>query len=337
MPILPGGNTLYVSAPLTNISVGFQQGPDGRRFVADQVFPNVPVTQQGGLYWKYKKGDWFRGQAEKRAPATESAGGGWEVEQDTYFAHVYAFHKDLDDQTMANASSMFNLDRDATLLVTQNLLQKRESLFVNSYLTTSVWTGATGIGGGADGADLVGGAAAAANQFIQWDRAGSDPIADINKQIIGMAGQTGYRPNTLVFGPLVWDALTRNTAVLARIQYSERGIITEELLRALFNVDRLVVTWAIANTGNQGGADSFGFLSGKNALLCYTAPNPGLMQPSAGYTFGWSGLLGGSAYSSRMKRFRMESIASDRIEGEMAFDMKVVNPELGIFYSGAVQ
>lgn len=337
MPLLPGGNTLYINAPLTNISVGFQQSPDGRRFVADQVFPYVPVAQQGGIYWKYKKGDWFRGQAEKRAPATESAGGGWELETDTYYAHVYAFHKDIDDQTLANASSMFNMDRDATLFVTQNLLQKREALFVNSYMTTGVWTGATGIGGGAAGADLVGAASAGSNQFIQWDRNGSDPIADINKQIIGMARTTGYRPNTLVLGPEVWDALTRNTAILSRIQYSERGIITEELLRSLFNVNRLVVTWAIANAGGPGADDEFDFMSGKDVLLCYSAPNPGLMQPTAGYTFGWSGLLGGSALSSRIKKFRMEPIESDRVEGEMAFDMKVVNPDLGVFFGGAVQ
>src|SRR5574343_1120231 len=245
MPLLPSGSTLYVSQPLTNVSIGYQQGPDGRRYVADQVFPQVPVARQGDLYWKYNKGDWFRGQAERRAPATETVGGGWEVTTDTYYDHVYGFHKDVDDQTRANASNMFNLERDATLFVTQNLLQKRERLFVSSYMTTGVWTGATGIGGGASGADLTGGSSAGSNQFIQWDRSGSDPIADINTQIIGMAAKTGYRPNTMVVGPQVWDALTRNTAVLERIKYSERGIITEDLLRSLFNVDRFLVTWAI--------------------------------------------------------------------------------------------
>lgn len=337
MPLRPDGSSLYVSAPLTNISVAWQQGPDSRNFIADQAFPTVPVNFQGGIYWKYDKGDWFRGQAERRAPATESAGSGWSVSTDSYFAHVYAFHKDLDDQTRANASSAFNLDRDSALFVTQNLLQKKENLFVSSFMAASTWTGSTGIGGGANGGDLTGAAAAGSNAFIQWDRSGSDPIADINKQIVGMARASGYRPNTLIIGPLVWDALTRNTAILERIKYSERGIITEELMRAVFNVDRLLVTWAIQNTANNGATDAFDFLNGKNALLCYSAPNPGLQTPTAGYIFSWAGLLGSGATGTRVKRFRMEPIESDRIEGEMAFDMKIVAPELGVFFSGAVQ
>lgn len=337
MPVQPGGSNLYVSAPLTNISVAYQQGPDGRNFIADRAFPVVPVSRQGDLYWKYNKGDWFRGQAEKRAPATESAGGGWEVETDSYFAHVYAFHKDLDDQTRANASSMFNLDRDSTLFVTQNLLQKRESLFVNSFLTTGVWTGSTGIGGGANGADLTGAASAGSNQFVQFDRSGSDPIVLVNQQMVGMARTTGYRPNTIVMGPLVMTALQNNTSILERIKYSERGIITEDLLRAVFNVDRVLVTWGIENTANQGGTDAFDFMSGRDMLLCYTAPNPAIMQPTAGYIFAWSGFMGAGAYATRIKRFRMEAIESDRIEGQMAFDMKVVSPDLGVFMASAVQ
>jgi hypothetical protein len=33
----------------------------------------------------------------------------------------------------------------------------------------------------------------------------------------------------------------------------------------------------------------------------------------------------------------MEEIASVRVEGEMAFDMKVVSPDVGIFFSSVVQ
>jgi hypothetical protein len=337
MPLLPDGSSLYISAPLTNISVGYQQGPDSRRFVADQVFPIVGVARQGGMFWKYNKGDWFRGQAELRAPATESAGSGWSVSTDTYYADVWALHKDVDDQTRANVSDAFNLERDAVLFVTQNLLQRREKLFMQSYMTTSVWTGGTGIGGGANGADLTGGAAAGSNQFVQWSRAGSDPIVDINTQIMGMAARTGYRPNTLVVGPMVWNALTQNTAVLERIKYSERGIITEDLLRAVFNVDRFLVTWGVENTGPMGGTDSFDFMNGKDALLTYTPSQPSLMTPAAGYIFAWTGFLGAQAYATRVKRFRMEHIESDRIEAEMAFDMKAVSNDMGIFFNDAVQ
>jgi hypothetical protein len=38
----------------------------------------------------------------------------------------------------------------------------------------------------------------------------------------------------------------------------------------------------------------------------------------------------------RIKRFRMEHLASDRIEGEMAYDFKVVATELGYMMNAAV-
>jgi hypothetical protein len=60
------------------------------------------------------------------------------------------------------------------------------------------------------------------------------------------------------------------------------------------------------------------------------------MTPSAGYTFTWNGLLGSSAFGSRISRFRINEKRVDRIEGEMAFDFKVVGADLGYFFSGAV-
>ena len=44
MPVLPEGKSLYVSQPLTNISNAYGQSG---RWIADQVFPTVPVARQG--------------------------------------------------------------------------------------------------------------------------------------------------------------------------------------------------------------------------------------------------------------------------------------------------
>jgi hypothetical protein len=39
---------------------------------------------------------------------------------------------------------------------------------------------------------------------------------------------------------------------------------------------------------------------------------------------------------TRMKQFRLEAIASDRIEGEMAFDLKVIASQLGYFFNTVI-
>ena len=49
-------------------------------FVADQVFPNIPVSMQSDRYYTYDRGYFNRDEMQERAPGTESAGSGYEVD-----------------------------------------------------------------------------------------------------------------------------------------------------------------------------------------------------------------------------------------------------------------
>src|SRR5258708_3568860 len=133
----PTQSELHVNIPLTNVSVAYMQSSDA--YIADKVFPKVSVQQQSDLYWKYLKSEWRRTDVEQRAPSTESPGVGWHTNTDNYFAHVYAVHKDIDDQLRANADSVFSLDRDATNFVTNQLLLKRDLDWATKYFKTGVW------------------------------------------------------------------------------------------------------------------------------------------------------------------------------------------------------
>jgi len=75
--------------------------------------------------------------------------------------------------------------------------------------------------------------------------------------------------------------------------------------------------------------------SGK-ALLCYATNTPSIDEPSAGYFFAWKGLFGASAFGGRIKKFRVEVKAADRVDAEMAFDAKQIAPDLGLFASAVV-
>lgn len=320
----PSISDVHVSQLLTNISVAFQL--DQSDYIADKVFPVVPVQKQADKYWTYPRGVWFRDEAVVRAPATESVGGGWTLSTDSYYADVYAWHSDLDDQTRANADSVLQLESDATRFVTTKLLLKRETLWIATYFKTGVW-----------GVDVTGVAAApTGSQVLQWNDSASTPVQDMELWRLYMRELTGYMPNTLVVGPRVIQALKDHPDLIDRIKYTQRGFVTEDLLAAVFGVDRVLTPYATKNTAVEGAADSFSFLYGKGALLCYVAPSAGMRNPSAGYTFAWTGLLGSSALGGRIKRFRMEAIESDRVEGEMAFDQKVVAPELGIYFTALV-
>jgi len=322
----PTGGDVHVNVPLTNISVAYmQQAGD---FVADTIFPPVPVDHKSNDYWKYTKGDWFRTVAQERAPATESVGSGWTLTEDTYSCKLFAVHKDISDVDRANQDlPIINLDRDATEFITRDTLLKREKDWANRYFKASVW-GTT---------DQTGASTAAANQFIQWNRANSTPIEDISKIRVDQAELTGYVPNVLVIGARVFLAWKNHSEFLERIKYSQKGVVTLDLIAGLMDIPKVVVPMVIENTGKEGAADSFSFVFGKSALLAYAASSPGLMQPSAGYTFAWTGYMGAAQTGSRIKKFRMEQLASDRVEIEMAYDQKIVAPDMATFFKTAVQ
>jgi hypothetical protein len=254
----PSPSDVHVNRPLTNVSVAYQQNASA--YVADRIFPRVVVPKQSDQYFVYPKGEWFREDVALRAPGTETPGTGYTPSTDTYFAHVYGVHRNIDDQTRANADIPLNLDREATQFVTNQLLLKRDKLFLAKYFTTGVWdTDKTGVTSGPTG-----------SQFIQWDQAASDPVQDVHDGVLAVEGATGLRPNVMLVGPEVHSVLVNHADVLDRIKYTERGIVTEALLASLFGVDRYMVARAVQNSAAEGAAASMGFMAGKHAMLAHT-------------------------------------------------------------------
>lgn len=322
----PTQSDVHVNAPLTNISIAYIQ--NARNFISDRVFPIAPVDKQADLYWLYTKNDWFRDEAKLRGAGAESAGGGYNLDSsNSYYCHPYAFHKDIPDQLRKNADSGLNLDRDATELITQRLLVRRERIWAANYFATSKWAkDYTGVAAGA----------VPGTSFIQWsDYASSDPIADIELARMYILGTTGYKPNKLVLGAQTFSKLKHHPDVVDRYKYTNSDVITADMLAKLFEVDELLVGESIYATNAEGGTAAYDFINGKGALLVYSAPTPSLLVPSGGYTFAWKGMSGmGSAI--RMKSFRMEHLESDRVEGEYAFDCKLIASDMGVFFATAV-
>ena len=84
---------------------------------------------------------------------------------------------------------------------------------------------------------------------------------------------------------------------------------------------------------NTVGTSAHIIFSGDNG---FSAEN---RQASAGYTFAWNGLMGAGAFGNRILRIPMPmlGVGTERVEGEMAFDLQVVAQDLGIFFADAVQ
>ncbi len=316
----PTPSDVHVNRPLTNISVAYLQKMD--EFVSNKVFPAIPVQKKSDSYFIYDREAWFRTDAQKRGLSMESAGSGYTLSQDTYFAEVQALHKDIDDQLRGNADQPLNMDADATEFVTRSLVLRREKDFAAKYFTTGLWIGSS------TGTDIVPG--------TLWDVAGSTPIVDIRNEMVAQKKITGYKPNCLLLADDVWAKLQDNADFLDRITITKDKIVTTSLLAALLELDKVMVASVVENTAAEGQTMVGSYLYTKDALLCYAAPRPSLMQPSAGYTFNWTGYLGASAEGTRMKRMRLDWLNSDRIEGEIAYDQKVVAADMGCFFNNVI-
>jgi hypothetical protein len=330
----PTINAVHVNTPLTNISVAFLQ--NATNFIAGSVFPNVPVMFRSDRYYTFDRGYFNRDEAQERAPGAESAGSGFSLDNTpTYYARVFAHHHDIADQIRANADPQVDMDRMAAELVAHKLLIKREKSWVSKFFAGGIWTG-----GDVDG---VSGAPSGA-QVRHWsDYTNGDPIADVDAAKAAILESTGIMPNTLVLGYRVFDALKRHPDIIDLIKYSggvspgNPALITPSALAAVFGVERVMIASAIENTGLEGQANSHSFIAGKKALLCYAAPSAGLMTPTAGYTFSWNGFMGQTNPNGfATKRFYLDKEESTRVEGQMAYDQKVISSELGYFFDSIV-
>ena len=317
----PTASDVHVNRPLTNVSIAFRQ--ERKDFVADEVFPSVPVEKQSDLYFTYDRSYFYRNEMKPRAPSTESEGSGWAVATDSYACTVDALHKDIDDQIRANSDAPINMDRDATEFLSLQALLNEEIKWAAKYFTSGVWLGSS------TGTDIT--------PSTLWDADGGDPIGDIDLQKEAVKSQTGYTPVTLVLGATTFRGIKNNADVIDRIKYTQKGVITRDMLAGLFEVDKVLVCGAVQNSAAEGLTASYDFICGSNdALLVYAAPRPSLMLPSGGYTFTWKGFLGSGPAGQRISRFRMEHLKSDRVEIEQAFDQKLVSAVMGAFFLNAV-
>lgn len=322
---------VHVSAALSNVSVAYLQSEDN--YIADKVFRPVPVQHQTDVYFVWSKADFFRDEAQLRADATESAGTGMNLTTQTYSAKVWALHQDIGSQVRANADPAVDVDVTSTRVLTQKMMIRRDRIFMSTYMTTGVWgTDITGSAGGTPGTSTP----------AQWDDdANSDPFTDIAVGQSTVLQNTGYLPNTLVLSWQVYQALRKHPLIIDRIKYTSptfAGTITPQLLAEAFDIERVVVSKAVYNTAAEGIAASMSFVMGKHALLCYVNPTPGLMVPSAGYIFPWTGFTGMNNMGIRVAQIPMnwKGLGTIRNECEMAFDMQKVSSDLGYFFSGIV-
>jgi hypothetical protein len=311
---------LRVDQYLTNFSVSWRQ--DQANFVAGFASTPIPVMNESDKYAIYPPGYFWRDEAEVRPLGGRPVQVRYKVESGQYLAEEWALEHTIDDRQRRNAAQPFNLDVNGVRLLEGKQLIREERIWATKFFKAGVWTH-----------DVVGG-----TDFTPFNDAASDPIAFIDEMKDRFAQSTGRVPNTFVLGSRVKIALRSNPDIVDRIKYTERGVANDDVLAALFEVDRVRVVRSIYNAAQEGAEDDFEYIVDPNgAWLGYIEPTAGMDAPTAIARFGWTGLIPGSTGQNGgvITRGRDERAYSDWIHSRNAFDYKLVSPDLGVYFTNA--
>lgn len=154
----------------------------------------------------------------------------------------------------------------------------------------------------------------------QWsDYTNSDPFANIKTARTKIRSVIAKKPNVCIMGDSVFETLKEHPDVIERVKYSERAIITEELLRALLEVEVLAVGRSIWVNDAGTAADVWG----DNFILAYVpqAARRSRFEPSFGYTFRKRGMPEVDQYPAeggKLNYVRATDIFQPKITGSSA-------------------
>jgi hypothetical protein len=269
--------------------------------------------------------------------------------------------KTIDDQVRGNADSIFNLDLEATRLLTTQSLINREYAWMSTFFQPGIWSNMwTGAAAAVPPYPTTPATSPASSYtFMKWSNSSSTPIQDVRilKQIVQLT--TGFRPNKMVIGRPVFDTLLDHPEFVDRVKYGQTAPrpaqVTLDTLAAIFEMDRVHVSDAIYNTAPEGAGPDSGaayvpatynaginaqesnaFIAGPNVWIGYTPSAPGIMTPACGYTFTWTGYFGATQAGERMSSYYFQPDRSTHVEIESAYVHKVISGDMGGFLSQCI-
>jgi hypothetical protein len=300
-----GGRNTHIDVVLTNISVAWPNNG----LVGPILTPAVPVKKQSDKYYVFGREAWaVDPSGDLRAPGTVANEiPGLEVSLDSYFADEHSLQIAITDEERENVDNPLSPDRDGTELVTSKILLGRE---------LAIWSMVTTAANYATGNSVTLSGTSQFNDYVN-----SDPIGVFRTGYRNFHAKLFIEPNIAVIPYLVMTQLEDHPDFIARIQYSERGVLTAEIIASLLGLETVIVPGAGYNTANPGQAASVSYMWGKDVVLAYVPPRPGPRIPAFAYEFVWGY---GAGRPMVTERWREQVRKSDVVRVSRRYDLKFV-------------
>jgi hypothetical protein len=304
-----------VDPVLTNMLLGYTQSAD--RFVANKVFPIIPIEKQSFTYYAFTKKYFFLDEMKGRTPGAVFARSGYGVTSATGYANTFGLEHVIAAEARSNNQIPMALEQAGLQWLAQQSLIRRELAFSTDFMKTSVW------------------ATDDNNATTDWDDfAAGDPINDVLTARRTISNNTGFDGNTMVLGYIVHQALMNHPDIIDRVKYVQSALLAniEGALASAFGVQNYLVGKASYNSANEGQAGTYSAIIDDDCLVCGVNGSPSIMGASAGYTFAWDG--GGG--NGQIATYSEPQTKSDVLQMSEAWDQKAVATDMGYFFADVV-
>lgn len=237
---LPNVKESIIAGPLANVSIAYRN----MEYIADRVFPILDGADPKAKITKYQRGAWFRDEAAIRAPGTEARRGGYPITSVPIATKEYAFAKEVTDEdrrfVRAQGAPVLQPEIDAIEYATDKIDMKKERR------VAELVTGTTWVDGNVGGEDAEG----------LWAVSGNTNtlLADIEKAQKAIKSAIGRRANVLLLDDRTYGGMKEVDALLDKIKYTQRGVLTKEMLAAMLDLDEVIIGSAIYSDAEETAA-----------------------------------------------------------------------------------
>lgn len=314
---MPNAANVHIDAAMTQISVKHKNA----ELVADKIFPEVPVQKQSDKYYTIGK-EAYRLDNDTRRPGTRAKAVDFSLSNNPYYCDGHALEYDVPDEVRENADTPIQADIDGTEFTTDKMLLIREKATADLLRDTSQYPVANVR------------ALAGASKWSDYSGT-SDPILDVRDMAAAVfAGTWGKRANTILIPYPVHQKLKDHPKIIERIKYSERGVVTPQLLAELFEIENVIFGDAVYDSSNEGGTPTQAYVWGKDVILAYVPGKVGLREVALGYSFRWKKT--GTTNGVVVTRWREEARKTDCLMAESYYDQRLIVAGAGAVIQGAV-
>lgn len=240
-------------------------------FIGDGLFPVVDMPTRAAKRIEFNR-ESFKRYRTRRAPGANiaSVSFGYEGKPVGLIQHALAAVTPVEHQEEAQVSSApgIDLQKENVDLVLYVIAQEKEIAQAETARNPNAYSNSNKVA--LSGSD-------------KWTDPSSDPLALITDSNEVIRKRTGRRGNTLAIGGSLASALKKHARIREHFKYTTSATVTDEMLRAYFNLPNLLIGDAIYDQEDGTTVDVWG----NDAILAFVPPQGqrNMRLPGYGYTY----------------------------------------------------